>query len=204
MQLNIYMRQDVTEALGPGKRYALWVQGCKRNCRGCLSPGSRDFEKGEWIDTLMLAKEIIQTEMIEGLTISGGEPFLQAKALCELVRYIKSKKDYGIIIYTGNLYGELLGSRDIYIKESLAFTDILIDGEYIEELNDGKSLRGSSNQKVLFLTQRYEADKIMFGNEGRNIELYIQNDHMRMVGIPSKGVLDKLGLIEKENGNEWN
>ena len=98
----------------------------------------------------------------------------------------------------------MLGSRDIYIKELLSFTDILIDGEYIEELNDGKSLRGSSNQKVLFLTQRYEADKIMFGNEGRNIELYIQNDHMRMVGIPSKGVLDKLGLIEKENGNEWN
>ena len=129
---------------------------------------------------------------------------MQAKALCELVRYIKSKKDYGIIIYTGNLYEELLGSRDIYIKELLSFTDILIDGEYIEELNDGKSLRGSSNQKVLFLTQRYEADKIMFGNEGRNIELYIQNDHMRMVGIPSKGVLDKLGLIEKENGNEWN
>ena len=147
MQLNIYMKQSVTEALGPGKRYALWVQGCKRNCRGCLSPGSHDFEKGEWIDTLVLAKEIIQTEMIEGLTISGGEPFLQAKALCELVRYIKSKKDYGIIIYTGNLYEELLGSKDIYIKKLLSFTDILIDGEYIEELNDGKSLRGSS--KVL-------------------------------------------------------
>ena len=44
----------------------------------------------------------------------------------------------------------------------------------------------------------------MFGKEGRNIELYIQNDHMRMVGIPSKNVLDKLGLIEKENENEWN
>lgn len=57
---------------------------------------------------------------------------------------------------------------------------------------------------VFFLTQRYEADKIMFGKEGRNIELYIQNDHMRMVGIPSKDVLNKLGLIEKENENEWN
>lgn len=204
MRLNVYMKQDVTEALGPEKRYALWVQGCKRNCKGCLSPDSHDLKKGEWVDTFMLAEEILQTKMIEGLTISGGEPFLQAKALCELVECIKKRKDYGIIIYTGNIYEELLASKDIYIKKLLSFTDILIDGEYREELNDGKSLRGSSNQRVFFLTKRYEASKMMFGKEGRKIELYIQNDHMRMVGIPSKDVLKKLGFVEKENENEWN
>ncbi len=202
MQINIYMKQAVTEALGPGKRYALWVQGCERRCKGCISPDSRSFNKGDRIDTATLVEEIIQTENIEGITISGGEPFLQAEALCEVIECIKAVKDYGVMIYTGNSYEKLSSSTDKYIKKLLSFTDVLIDGEYIEELNDGKSLRGSSNQRVFFLTARYQADKEIFGKAGRNVELYIQNGRARMVGIPSKEILEKLRIGE-ENSNEW-
>lgn len=194
MRVNVYMRQAVTEALGPGRRYALWVQGCRRRCRGCISPDSRSFEKGDWMDTAVLAEEIIHTDEAEGITISGGEPFLQAEALCELLSYIKSRKDYGIMIYTGNTYEELLHSEDIFVQRLLSYTDILIDGEYIEELNDGKSLRGSSNQRVLFLTGRYEGTREIFGKAGRDVELYIRDDRVRMIGIPSKDILDRLGL----------
>lgn len=207
MQINIYMRQAVTEALGPGKRYALWVQGCRRRCKGCISPDSRSFDGGSWMDAAGLAEEIVQTKAVEGITISGGEPFLQAEALCELIACIKSKKDHGVIVYTGNSYEQLLHCADVFVQKLLSYTDILIDGEYIEDLNDGKSLRGSSNQRVLFLTSRYEGERESFGKDGRNVELYIRKDRMRMVGIPSKEIMDRLGLencdSKKGEGNIW-
>lgn len=200
MQLNLYMRQACTEALGPGKRYALWVQGCRRRCRGCLSPDSRSFGKGEWMDTGALAREILQVGGIEGLTISGGEPFLQAKALCELLAFVKGRADYGIIVYTGCTYEELQADPDISVQKLLSFTDILVDGEYVESLNDGKSLRGSSNQRALFLTGRYKEYQGMYGAQGRNVELYIRDGRIRLVGIPSMDVLGRLGIQRDEEG----
>jgi anaerobic ribonucleoside-triphosphate reductase activating protein len=120
-----------TKSLGPYSRFAIWVQGCMRRCVGCISEDSQSLDGGYEADTADLAESVLQVSDIEGITISGGEPFLQSEALVDLIKRIKSKKDMGVIVYTGNDF------KDIEKNELTTFCDIIVDGTYIENLNDG-------------------------------------------------------------------
>ena len=189
MTIRLYMLHSSTKSLGPGNRFVIWTQGCNRCCPGCMSPKSRDFEDGEAWDTDVLSEKIINTENIEGITISGGEPFLQAEALCEIIEKIRNNRDMGVIIYTGYQYYELLESGEIAVRKLLSLCDLLIDGPYVEEYNDGKSLRGSSNQKIIPLTERYRGDIGLYGVEEHNMEILIRSDgKARIIGIPPHGM----------------
>lgn len=181
MKIRLYMTHSTTEVLGPYKRYALWVQGCNKRCKGCISPDSQPLEGGYLTDVECLVSEILTKHNIEGITISGGEPFLQQEALCELIDQIRNKRDFGVIIYTGMLYSEI---QETPLAQRC---DLIIDGEYIEELNDDKSLRGSSNQNVICITDRY-ADMVdrYYGQPGRKIELILIDGQVSMAGIPAK------------------
>ena len=138
--------------------------------------------KGTPIEVGALAWEIILSGA-DGLTISGGEPFLQAQALTELIRTIRRKRDLGVIVYTGYLYealADLPGGTEL-----LEQTDLLIDGPYIQELDDGLSLRGSSNQRVLPLTERYATDLGLYGTQRRTQEIFSHGASIHYVGIPT-------------------
>ena len=185
--------------MGPLLRFALWTQGCDKRCKGCVSPDSRLTEGGEEWPVRTLARQILQDGETEGITISGGEPFLQAQALCELIDAVRSHRDFGVILYTGFALPELKAMNDASVDRLLARCDLLIDGPYVEELNDGKSLRGSSNQQVIPLSRRYEGYLDMYGIQGRKVELLLKNRKIRIVGIPSKDVFDKFGGIQEEN-----
>lgn len=179
-----------TETLGPYKRYAIWVQGCNKRCPGCISEDSRPLDGGYEVDTDDLVESILQTSGIEGLTISGGEPFLQSEALSELINKVKLKRDIGAILYTGNDFEEIKEDRLTQL------CDIIIDGAYIEDLNDGLSLRGSSNQIVRLLTDRYKViARKMYGVQGRKIELHFFKNRTTMVGIPDR---KSLSFIRKK------
>ena len=147
---------------------------------------------------------------IEGVTISGGEPFLQLDALHTLLKRIRAETSLSVIIYTGFTYDELRGKKDERIDEIIEkYTDILIDGPYIDELNDGKSLRGSSNQIVHFITDRYEDMRNLFGTPNRSVEVRITNDKLTMIGVPDRKTLEKISklantIIGPENGNTAN
>lgn len=183
MKLNVFITEKCITTLGPYKRFGIWVQGCHRNCDGCVAKISHDPAQGKLVDTGALSWEIIVSD-VEGLTISGGEPFLQAEALVELIRKIKLMKDVGVIIYTGYLLeeaAELPGG-----KELLELTDLLIDGPYIKELDDGKSLRGSSNQRVIALSERYADQLHLYGAEGRDTESFVHSSIINIVGIPNQ------------------
>ena len=175
------MKISSTEVLGPGKRFAIWVQGCNRHCKGCIAPDTWNIEEG--VESLVdeLANEIINTPNIEGITISGGEPFLQQEPLCELIRIVRNQKDIGVIIYTGYIYKEIASNK------LASMADLIIDGEYIQELNDDMSLRGSSNQNVICLTERYRniVDDY-YCISGRKIELVYQTGEFNVIGIPNK------------------
>ena len=183
MQLALYMTHPITEVLGPYKRYALWVQGCNKRCKGCISPDAQPLGGGYSVDAKDLAIEILRQSEIEGITISGGEPFLQQEALCELIDLLRAEKNLGVIIYTGMLYSEVkttpLAQR----------CDLIIDGEYIEELNDDKSLRGSSNQNAICISDRYlDVLDAHYGRSGRKVEFIQQANAFNMIGIPSKSI----------------
>ena len=179
MKLRVYQRVQMMQALGPGLRYGLWVQGCLRRCEGCASPMAQSLEDGVLMDVGELAEEILKVQQIEGITVSGGEPLLQADALYELFSILKSRRDIGVLLYTGFKYEEIAE------RELFKWCDVLIDGEYMASLDDGKSLRGSSNQRIFYLSDRYKS-RLDFGVSSRDTEFVKTTDgHIVLVGIPS-------------------
>ena len=178
---------ETTKVLGPYNRSALWVHGCCFNCQGCIA---KEMNSGfsQTITSKCIAEVFANIDNTEGITISGGEPFLQSEALAEMIAYVKKKRDYGVIVYTGFNYDELKKSSDNDINKLLEKIDIIIDGQYIKELDDGKPFRGSSNQRIIELTDRYHSIIQEYYNESdkRNIEINIKEKNVYMVGVPSE------------------
>ena len=89
MNLHYFMRASPVNNLGPYLRSGIWVQGCNHQCHGCIVPESWDVNNGgEVISVEAMAEWILTQSDIEGITISGGEPFQQPKALCLLIDLI--------------------------------------------------------------------------------------------------------------------
>lgn len=179
--LKVYMKSKTSEVLGPYKRYILWVQGCERHCKGCIAKDSWDLNGGTTENINDVVNDILSVSEIEGITISGGEPFLQADALCELIREVKTKRDLGVIVYTGFSYNEI---KDNPLTK---LCDLMIDGEYVDELNDDLSLRGSLNQNIIPITDRYtKVIEKYYGIQGRKTEMHFDDDGIKLIGIPTK------------------
>lgn len=191
MQIQLHAIRDGVTKLGPGIRFVLWTQGCQRRCPGCMTPESQRMNGGFSADTTQLAKQILKSER-KGLTISGGEPFLQAKALAELIREIRKEADPGVMIYTGFTIQELQESENPDYKELLGQCDLLVDGPYMQELNDSKNLRGSSNQRAIALTDRYRNFAKEIGTKPAEAEIFYEEERISMVGIPPKGLVEKM------------
>lgn len=179
-----------TTALGPGDRIAVWFQGCKKRCKGCMSPLSRSLDGGVVCSTEKIIDIICSAKGIEGVTISGGEPFVQIEQLHMILSEIKRRTSLGVIIYTGYTLEEIKTWNNNLANEILeSLSDIVIDGEYIEELNNGTCLRGSDNQRVNFITDRYLAYKELYDSRQRDVQVFINNNKALLVGIPDKNTL---------------
>lgn len=172
--------------LGPGKRFCIWVQGCMHHCKDCMSKETWSLEGGYLVDEDELVSKILAYEF-EGITVSGGEPMLQCKELLHVILGIKDKRDVGVILYTGMTMDEIKakGSRDMI--SLLQVIDLLIDGVYISDLDDGGALRGSSNQKAWFLSERYRsAVEPIFGvSDMREQQLQIDDRGALLIGLRS-------------------
>lgn len=153
--LHIFRRQSPVTVLGPYKRAVIWVQGCEFACPGCIVPESWDAAGGEAITLTELANWILAQPDIEGITISGGEPMLQAPALASLIDTVRQSKDLGVTCYTGYRLEQLQQQGTEAQKSLLNCIDLLVDGTYIESLHEDLLWRGSSNQRLLVLTDRY-------------------------------------------------
>jgi len=189
--LQIYNMLPETESLGPGKRFAIWTQGCDKNCDGCLSPRSHSLNGGMQYQISEIIEKILEIKNLEGLTVSGGEPFLQAEGLNLLIVELKKKRDYGIIMYSGYNIDELNKKAEVNknIRKLLGNIDLLIDGTYDKNLDDGKSLRGSSNQNIIALTERYKNNLNLYGKSGRKVEMFFNDDKIYFSGVPGKEFL---------------
>ncbi len=149
---NIRLHGVATESIvdGPGLRYALFVQGCTHNCLGCHNPQSHCLTGGYEKSILSIFNEILENPILSGVTFSGGEPFLQARALCTLGRLLQQKHIH-IVTFTGYTLEQLgqLAINDSAIAELLTLSNMLIDGPFVKHLQD-ENLRfcGSSNQRI--------------------------------------------------------
>lgn len=186
--LNIAAQVIATDVLGPGRRLCIWLQGCKRHCPGCLSPEWRPLVKVNLVRPDVLA-QTCQSLDFDGITFSGGEPFLQARAAASFLD--KLAKPVNVICFTGNTYEDLLQDADAV--SFLEHIDVLIDGEYKEQEYVTRGLRGSSNQRFIRLTDRL--DSVDFENFPRKLEIHVKKRETFMVGIPERRVLNSLNSI---------
>lgn len=176
--------KEGTTALGPGKRLAIWVQGCMKNCPGCVSPEFRPLRLAQEVNGKALAAFVCAEKRFNGITISGGEPFLQASHLTQLIQLIRKKEaDFSVIVFTGFV------KKDLTWKEAedlLQVTDLLIDGPYIQEQTCDIGLRGSKNQQFHFLTNRLTPfqEEIVTGKRKR--EIHYQGQSVFPIGIPPR------------------
>lgn len=172
--------------LGPGDRIGLWVCGCSRGCEGCSNPElweQRDEYEITLSELLSLIQRISVSHAVDGFTISGGEPMDQAKELSELIQQIQVITD-DIMIYSGYKLEELKKRSDPYTEHILRTAAVLIDGAYIEELNQDSVLRGSSNQCVHILNPKYqERYDHYFLTAHNQIQNFTTSDGIVSVGI---------------------
>lgn len=160
MLINLHSIAYPVTALGPGMRAALWVAGCSRRCAGCISPLHQDPSSGRMMSTLAIVLRLArQADQLEGITISGGEPFEQPEALHDLIEMIRVRiPSWSIIVYTGFTLAELKRMQDPVI-DALTMIDVLIDGPYMERLPSPHALKGSSNQRIYCFTEQGRALK---------------------------------------------
>ena len=156
--LNLASIRTCTESEGPGKRFALWVQGCGRRCPGCCNPEMQPIRENRVVDVadVISAVELAKERYgIEGVSFIGGEPVLQAEGLADLAVWCQ-QNGLSVLMFTGYLYQELLDMHHSEVDRLLRATDILVDGPYLESEPDAyRDWVGSSNQRVLFLSDQY-------------------------------------------------
>ena len=136
---------------GEGIRTVVWTQGCPHNCKGCHNPITHSFEGGYLEEIEEVLDEIDSLQYQDGITLSGGDPFMQPDACLEIAKYAK-EKGLNVWCYTGFTFEQLkaLGKTKPAIIELLSNIDILVDGKFIlEERNLDLKYCGSSNQRVI-------------------------------------------------------
>jgi len=184
--LNLAAIRLCTESEGPGKRIAFWVQGCNRRCPGCCNRAMQEIRRNKIVDTsdfISVIGKAADTYHAEGVTMLGGEPMLQAEGLSHIAEWCRNR-GLSVLLFTGYLYKELLDMNDPYVSKLLRYTDILVDGPYIEEMYDNeRDWIGSSNQRVFFLSEFYSPG-IEFEHKTRSIELNITDNTIQMNGWP--------------------
>lgn len=146
---------------GPGFRFVVFTQGCDKRCEGCHNPATWDQSGGLEINVDAIIAELLSNPLTDGLTLSGGEPFLQA-AECAAIAASAHEKGLNVWAYTGFTFEELIAKAEAEapVKTLLKSTDVLVDGPFVLA---GRTLslkwRGSKNQRVLDLPKSIETGK---------------------------------------------
>ncbi len=143
------VRESIVD--GPGMRYTVFAQGCPHHCPGCHNAHTWPFSGGFEVEPEQIAAELRQNPMLRGITLSGGEPFCQCKAMAELAA-LAHAAGYDVIAYTGYLFEALLeqAKTDPDVLLLLRETDVIIDGPFLQEQKSyDLRFRGSKNQRAI-------------------------------------------------------
>ncbi|HEX3152073.1 MAG TPA: 4Fe-4S single cluster domain-containing protein [Gemmataceae bacterium] len=190
----------VTEAEGPGKRFALWFQGCPLRCPGCCNPEFIPFAGGEAVRVghVLEVLDAAQKQGIEGITLLGGEPLAHAIAAAALT-VVARERGLTVMVFTGYTLAEARAQQNPNVDAVLANTDILVDGPYIRELPDTtRRWIGSTNQRIHFLSNRYAADDPCW-RERNTLEIRVRGDEIIVNGFPAPRAV---GLWKKPRVSE--
>lgn len=150
-----------TESEGPGRRAALWVQGCQKRCVGCCNPGLLAIEERHIVSADQVLQWIEQAHRqfgLEGVTLLGGEPMLQARGLAAVALGCQAV-GLSVMVFSGYALAELDRLRLPGVADLLASTDVLVDGPYLPDMPEGlRNWVGSRNQRFHYLSRQYAAE----------------------------------------------
>lgn len=149
---------------GPGFRTSVYAAGCIHQCVGCHNPHSWNIANGRFysVDALL---EIVKEDEFANVTLSGGDPLMQVDGFTELAKRIKEETSKNIWCYTGFNFEQILRSNKL--SQILPFTDVLVDGKYINDLrNTDLQFRGSSNQRIIDVQKSLSENRIVMRGEG--------------------------------------
>jgi anaerobic ribonucleoside-triphosphate reductase activating protein len=147
------------DANGPGSRFVVWMQGCTLGCPGCFNPTTHDSLGGREVSVDELAAEMARARDAgsEGLSLSGGEPLQQAEAAVALLDAARAL-GMSTLAFSGYTIDEIRALP--HGPDVLARLDVLIDGRYVSTERLAEGLRGSANQRIQVLTDRYARSDI--------------------------------------------
>jgi len=163
MRYNKIRKMDISD--GPGVRVSIFMQGCSFNCKNCFNPETHDFADGKEFneDTINKVLTLCDNENIEGLSILGGEPMhpKNIEGTTKLAKKFKEKyPNKNIWVWSGFTF-----DKDLKDKEVVKYIDVLVDGQYVDELrNPTLKWRGSSNQRVIDVQKSLKDNKVEFYN----------------------------------------
>jgi anaerobic ribonucleoside-triphosphate reductase activating protein len=174
LALNIGLTASHSKIHGPGTRFVIWVQGCSIHCPGCANTDLWEFNQGKLRTISDLMQEIQSIEGIEGITITGGEPLDQAKAVGKLISRCKAT-GLTAVLYSGYEPDEI--AEDPEKQNAMDLADIVILGRFQKE-NQSSFLRwrGSSNKEFIFHNEEYKHQLDQLGNNINEVEIHIYED----------------------------
>ena len=159
MRYNLIRKMDISD--GPGVRVSVFMQGCQFHCKNCFNSETWDFNSGNEFNDETISKilELCKKEYINGLSILGGEPMnpVNVEGTTKLAKKFKEtfkKKD--LWMWSGYKY------EDLKDKEVFNYVDVLVDGQYVDELHDPTlKWRGSSNQRVIDIKKSKQSEQVV-------------------------------------------
>jgi len=160
MRYNLVRKMDISN--GPGVRVSVFMQGCEFHCKNCFNAETWDFKGGkEFTDeTIEAIINLCKQEHITGLSILGGEPMhpVNIEGTTELARVFKEEcPEKNLWIWTGYLF-----DKDLKGKEVLNYADVIVDGQYVDDLHDPTlKWKGSSNQRVIDVKKSLESKEVV-------------------------------------------
>jgi anaerobic ribonucleoside-triphosphate reductase activating protein len=190
---------------GPGLRYCLWVQGCSIRCTDvCINPDQLQHVERVRLPVGAVADYVFALQdkwAIEGVTYLGGEPFDQADALAALGHLVKTR-GLTVVTYTGRTLDALLAEKRMDWQRLLSVTDILIDGPFLKDRASNQlRWRGSSNQRIIFLTQAYNEATVLSRPFEKGANFILGPDGtLKISGLQEKHIADALVTTLTERG----
>lgn len=185
--LNVAQTISCTVSEGPGKRFALWVQGCPMRCKDCCNQEMLPFVDKDWVSVDDVLAKILRAKEkrgIEGVTFLGGEPFSQAESLAILAKKVR-EHGLTVMVFSGFTVDTLKKGKMPGALDFLEQIDLLVDGQFeADNLEDSRRWIGSANQQTIDLSGAYAELVSDWDTSSNTLEMHIQGGKVIYVGSP--------------------